>query len=246
MRYVNDDGLGDVNTGDRPDQVLHYRYTDDNNKQFDAYVRALDQSDTADVLSTPRVTTMNGEEATIRMVKEVYYPEQWGEADIAESETYSVFTPSIPEFGDPTEEGIVLRVTPNVDADRYTITLDMNPVIQRLVGWTNYSYNVSVTGSTYTNRLVMPVIEARTVMTSVTIYDGETIVLGGIIKDNVDTINDKIPILGEFPLVGRMFQSKAKRSTKTNLLIFLSCRLVNPDGSPIRERELRGLPAFRQ
>lgn len=260
VRNVGDNGIGDIGAGDRPDDVLRfYQYDDDRNRGFEAIIHALDQCDTADVLSTPRVTTMNGEEATIRMVTDKYYPESWGEATVAtstsstsggQSSTTQVFVPSIPEFGDPTEEGIILRVTPNVDADRYTITLDMNPVIQERVGWTDYSYGVSITQNNvtnnYTNTIRMAIIEARTVQTSVTIYDGETIILGGIIKDTTNTIDDQYPILGDIPIVGRMFQSKAKNSSKTNLLIFLTCRLVNPDGSPIRERELRGLPAFRQ
>ena len=67
----------------------------------------------------------------------------------------------------------------------------------------------------------------------------------GSIRDEVTTYNDQYPILGDLPLVGRLFQSKASYSAKINLLMFLTCRLVNPDGSPIRERELRGLPGFR-
>jgi type II secretory pathway component GspD/PulD (secretin) len=239
VRNVEANGIGDIDPGARPDQAFRFYHYNDKNVAFSAIVHALDQSDTADVLSTPRVTTMNGEEATIRMVTDRYYPESWGEATVATAtsqggDTTQVFVPSIPEFGDPTEEGIILRVTPNVDADRYTITLDMNPVIQERVGWTDYSYGVSITEGTppvtsnYTNTIRMPVIEARTVQTSVTIYDGETIILGGIIKDTTDTFDDQYPILGDVPIV------------------FLTCRLVNPDGSPIRERELRGLPAFRQ
>ena len=91
----------------------------------------------------------------------------------------------------------------------------------------------------------MPVIEVRSVNTAVQCYDGETIVLGGIIKDTTTAIDDKYPILGTLPLVGRLFQSKSKSAQKVNLLIFLTCRLINPDGSPIREREMRGLPPFR-
>lgn len=82
--------------------------------------------------------------------------------------------------------------------------------------------------------------------TSVDCFDGETIVLGGVIKDQVSATDDQYPILGTLPIVGRLFQSKTKESTKQNLLIFLTCRLVNPDGSPLREREMRGLPPFRQ
>ena len=262
MRNVTDDGIGDLITGSRQDQMVNFIYANEQNDAFEVTVHALDQCDSANVLSTPRVTTMNGEEATIRMITEVYYPESWTEATIAtmsqttinndggdnQVNAVPVFTSSIPEFGDPTELGIVLKVTPNVDADRYTITLEMSPSVRALAGWSDYDYDVrdANTGITYTNVLQMPILESRTVQTSVTIYDGETIVLGGIMRDRVNTYNDQIPILGDIPLIGRAFQSKSQYSTKTNLLIFLTCRLINPNGSPIREREVRGLPSFRQ
>ena len=229
----------------RPDQMFGYtkaagRY------YYNATVSALDQSDSADVLSTPRVTTMNGQEAVIRMITQFYYPTSWGQAQVSTSGNFSIFTASTPSFGDPTDEGIVLKVTPNVDADHYTITLQMNPVVQQRVDWLDYSYSVTQSAQTYTNVIKMPVIEARTVETTVSCYDGETIVLGGIIKDTTTNVDDGYPILCDLPLVGRMFQTKGKNSTKTNLLMFLTCRLVNPDGSPIRERDMRGLPPFRQ
>lgn len=231
-------------------------------------IHALDQSNTADVLSSPRITTVNGQEATVRMVTDFYYPTSWNDATVATISTTtgnnaaattgseSLFSGSTPAFGEPTEEGIILKVKPMVDADRYTINVDMNPVVQERTGWTDYSYDITVGGNasavppvasiTYRNVIRMPTIEARTIDTSVTIYDGETIVLGGVIRDTTNVTNDQYPILGDLPFIGRAFQSKIKSSTKTNLLIFLTCRLVNPDGSPIRAREQRGLPAFRQ
>lgn len=261
MRNVYDDGLGDIVARTRQDHVFDMTYANDRNDSFRVIVEALDQCDSSNVLSTPRVTTMNGEEATIRMIDEYYYPESWSEATIAtmsqttvvtggqaQNQSIPVFTSSIPEFGDPTELGIILKVTPNVDADRYTISLDMSPSVRAFVEWSNYDYTVTDanTGLRYNNIIRMPVIESRTVQTSVTIYDGETLVLGGIMRDRVNSYNDQIPILGDIPLVGRVFQSKSQYSQKTNLLIFLTCRLINPNGSPIREREVRGLPSFRQ
>lgn len=251
----------------RPDVLLDRRDNWGNDVSTQVLVRALNQSNSADVLSSPRITTVNGQEATVKMVTDFYYPTSWNDATVAtiaasstnggnagNSET--LFSGSTPVFGEPTEEGIILRVKPMVDADRYTINIDMNPVVQERTGWTDYSYDVIVGGNEsvvpripsveYRNVLKMPIIEARTIDTSVTIYDGETIVLGGVIRDTTDIINDQYPFLGDLPFVGRAFQTKIKNSTKTNLLIFLTCRLVNPDGSPIRAREQRGLPAFRQ
>ncbi|MFZ2658381.1 MAG: hypothetical protein WAX69_25835 [Victivallales bacterium] len=214
---------------------------------YQAMVHALNKSSTADVLATPRVTTQNGQEATIRMINEEYFPTSWTEATFTQTGTYSVFSPSIPELGEPTELGVRLTVTPTVDADRYTISLDMTPIVQSFIGWTDYSYNfVDLGGNALTNTLKMPIFEVRTVETKLVVYDGETVVMGGSIKDASGFTDDRIPILGDVPLVGALFRSQAQNRDKRNLLIFVTVRLVNPDGSPLREREIRGLPPFRR
>jgi type II secretory pathway component GspD/PulD (secretin) len=223
-----------------------------NNKgiRINMKVHAMDLQSRADILSTPRITTQNGEEATIRMVTDVYFPETWGETTIVTDPTGTGFSASMPEFGDPTELGVRLTVTPTVDPDKYTISLDMVPVVQTQVDWTDYSYTVPTADIDNNliylpNVLKMPIIEARTVQTQITIYDGETVVLGGIMRDLTGTVDDRIPLLGDLPLVGRMFRSKLVDKRKANLLIFTTVRLVNPDGSPLREREVRGKPPFR-
>jgi len=207
------------------------------NLNFD--VNALNQVDSRNLLSSPRITTMNGQEASIRMVREVYFPDDYTEAETTTTsggtsgnDTYS-FMSSIPEFADPTELGIILRVTPDVDTDHRTITMRVNPTVQAFVTWTDYAYNVSRGEGIEpeTVHILKPVIAARTIDTKITIYDGETIVLGGILKDTTKVINERVPIIGEIPLIGRMFQSIGTESTKVNLLIFLTCRLVKPDGT---------------
>ena len=214
-------------------------------------VHALDLDQDTDILSCPRITTQNGEEATIRMVTEVFFPDSWGEPTLIDNgatdpkESEVGYVSSMPEFGEATELGVKLTVTPTVDPDKYTITLDMIPVVQAQVDWTDYSYIQATSGGTVKNTVRMVIIEARTVTTQVTIYDGETVVMGGIMRDSILTMEDKWPIIGDLPLVGRFFRSRAKTAIKENLLIFTTPRLVNPNGSPLRQREVRGKPPFR-
>lgn len=199
-------------------------------------VDALNQVDSKNLLSSPRITTMNGQEASVRMVTEVYYPDDYTEAETTTTsgqeggDTYS-FISSIPEFADPTELGIILRVTPDVDVGHRTITMRINPTVQSFVTWDNYSYTVNRGTIPQQVDIIKPVIAARTIDTKVTIYDGETIVLGGILKDTITSFNERVPLLGDIPLVGRLFQSRGSKSVKVNLLIFLTCRLIKPDGS---------------
>jgi general secretion pathway protein D len=102
-------------------------------------------------------------------------------------------------------------------------------------GFINYNTYAVANSTQFTFTIPQPIFNKRQITTSVIIWDGQTVVLGGLIReDNVKTI-DKIPFLGDIPLVGRFFQSKTDSSTKRNLIIFLSARIVDPSGKPVRE-----------
>lgn len=241
----NEDSLAFGLTSPREDEVFNWSHNNKNGYSFNATIHALDQADSADILSSPRVTTLNGQSASIKMVTEKYYPESWGESELNDVNGMKMFVPSIPQFGDYKEEGIVLEVEPNIDDENTLITLTVNPVILEFVGWTDYSYPVILDdGKEYENTLRMPILAARTVSTTVTCYDKATLVLGGIIKDKVNEVHDQYPILGDIPIIGRLFQSRGKNVEKTNLLIFLTASLVNPDGTLYRPEGSsdRGVP----
>lgn len=228
------------------DVLFNITHHDSQGVTYRALIHALNASNKTEILATPRVTTMNGQEATIRMTTEQYFPESWSEATVTDSGMLTYAVPSIPTFGEPVELGVVLTVTPTVDADKYTIGLQMTPRIQSHIGWTDYSYSLNTSVGPFNNTILMPIFELRTIETQITIYDGETIVMGGAIKDESGVTDDRIPGLGDIPLLGRLFRSKTEDRRKRNLLIFVTVRLVNPDGSPLREREIRGLPPFRR
>ena len=238
-------------------ELFNMSYYNKYGYKLDASIHALDQSDATDVLSCPRVTTMNGQPATIKMVTEKYYPTDWEEAEYTTmsggSATIPVFIGSTAELDEATEEGIIFTVTPNVSADKYTINLFMQPLVQKFIGWDDYSYEVpvdiTINGNNQVvnvpNTMKMPIFERRTTKTNIECTDNGTIVMGGMIQDETTVLDDSYPILGDIPLIGRLFQSKGRAGAKKNLMIFLSCRLVNPDGSPLREREDRGIPPFK-
>jgi len=69
----------------------------------------------------------------------------------------------------------------------------------------------------------------------VTVYDGATVVMGGLTRDEVKTISDKVPVLGDIPGLGRLFRSEGETRLKRNLLIFVTANLVSPGGSPARQ-----------
>jgi len=81
----------------------------------------------------------------------------------------------------------------------------------------------------------MPIFSVRKVETKLTIFDGATVIIGGLTREEVKTVNDKIPVLGNLPLIGKLFQTNAESYSKRNLLIFVSASIVSRGGSPVRE-----------
>ena len=211
---------------------------------FNAFltVHAVDQSSRGEVIAAPKVLAKSGTAASIQMVQQMYFPTEWEtEEPTIENNTYQ-YTPPVPEMGDAEPIGTEFTVTPEVETNLRTITLTLNPKITALVGWTDYSYeyivgNIRSGTSTDTQSfpasMRMPEISERSLTTKLKIYDGDTVVLGGVLQENAAKRDDKYPFLGEIPLIGSLFSSKASRSIKQNLLIFVTPRLIRYDGVPV-------------
>lgn len=222
------------------------------NTEFQVLISALSQSAQADLLSAPKVTALSGSTAILRMVEERYFPESWEQPDITttggDTPTTAV-KPSSPTFGEARDVGVVLEVTPTVAADGYSIDLELKPQVTIFKGY-DTTFNTSVQPPGYADpvefKYDMPIIEARTVETKVIVWDGETVVLGGLIREDLIKYSDKVPFLGDIPVIGRLFRSEGENSIKKNLLIFVTARLVSPSGVPIRASDVRGLPDFRR
>jgi general secretion pathway protein D len=84
------------------------------------------------------------------------------------------------------------------------------------------------------NVINQPIFAVRKVRTTVTILDGETITLGGLIREDVQKVNDRTPILGDIPLIGRLFRSNVNQQIKKNLTIFVSARIIDATGQPVK------------
>lgn len=233
-----------------PDKEFGFVYTD-NGFNLEGTMHALNQNERVEILSAPRVTTLSGQRATIRLITDRYFPTAWTQPTIdstsggAVGTNTIVTTPATPtvSMSTPTPTGIRLDVTPQVSSDNYTIDMVLEPKVQDLIGWTIYQYTASDTSNDF--EIKMPEISARTVQTQVRTYDNETVVIGGVYQDETQSINDNVPILSDIPLVGRLFQSKIDAPSKTNLLIFTTVQLIRPDGTPLRPSRNAGLPTFR-
>ena len=139
-----------------------------------------------------------------------------------------------------------LDVTPTVAADSYSINLSLRPDITELSGWDTHYNTTAIVGNREQPLIyTMPIFTRRFIQTELVIYDNETVVMGGLIQEKLQRFEDKIPLLGDIPVLGHLFTSRGEQSVKTNLLMFVNVRLVKPDGQPLRANEIRGLPDFR-
>ena len=93
-------------------------------------------------------------------------------------------------------------------------------------------------------RLPLPHFRIRTVTTSCIVWDGQTVVLGGLISENEQKIKDKVPIIGDLPWLGRFFRSESSASQKKNLLIFVTPTIIDPAGNRVHKDE--DLPFAKQ
>ncbi len=216
-------------------------------------IRALSQASGSDLLSASKVTVLSGNEAEINVSQEFRYPTRYGDTEsnvgtatgsLAGGSAGVTITPGTPEDFETKNIGVQLAVTPIVEEDDYSITLDMNPTVTEFEGFVEYGGpSIAISG----NRVVkappgffQPIFSVRELSTKVTIWDGATVVMGGLTREDVITVKDKVPFFGDIPLFGRFFRSEGESSSKRNLLIFVSANLVSPGGSPKRQ-SLRGV-----
>lgn len=135
--------------------------------------------------------------------------------------------------------GVELKVTPMVEEDDYSISRDLNPKVTEFDGFVEYGGpRMAISGSTTVtvpSGFYQPVFSVRDNSTKVTIWDGATLIMGGLTREEVKKVNDKVPVLGEIPLLGRIFRSKGESAQKRNLLIFVTANPVSPGGSPKKQ-----------
>jgi general secretion pathway protein D len=222
----------------------------------DLVIRALERAAGSDLLSAPKILTKSGEPATIHVGEVHWYPtafdvsiERYSQPSLvpleyAEEKT-GVMLEVTPEL-DPENGTINLKLSPEIRElagfdeqhvgtiwpDFGDETLDMNsdtPANNNLIDFLTRREE-NRTGNA--DRLIArrPIFKTRKVNTTVTIEDGSTIAMGGLIKEQLETFKDSVPILGSIPLLGRLFRSEGEKSVKRNLLIFVTANQVDASG----------------
>jgi len=180
--------------------------------------------------------------------------QQGAQAAVGIVTTSGLVTPSSPSAFEKRDLGVSLEVEPQVGADNYTIDLSLSPEVVEFEGFVNYGspingprYNplqISISNPSGITPFVItpniinqPIFSVRKVTTSVSIWDGQTVALGGLIREDVQKVNDKVPILGDMPLAGRLFRSNVDQKIKKNLIVFVTARLMNAEGQPLLQQD---------
>ena len=192
---------------------------------FRAYIKALVEEGKASLLSSPSVTTLSGQMANIQMANIVPYASDFTRTNIGTSDF-----PVMVEIYKVAEKvtGISLEVTPSVGGDSKVVTMDIHPEVSILVSQIPISSSAD-----FPPDLGYPVIDTRTTQTSVVVRSGETVVLGGLIREDDETTTRKVPVLGDIPLIGNLFKTDHTDKTKKNLLIFLTATILDSRGEPV-------------
>jgi len=134
----------------------------------------------------------------------------------------------------PVPLGPTLDVIPYVSADGYTVQMNLIPTITEFLGYDDPGQFQSVVGNVAAP-VPLPRFRVRQLVSTAIVWDGQTIVMGGLISETVTKIKDRVPVLGDLPLVGRLFRSEGKSSIKKNLVIFVTPTIIDPAGNRVND-----------
>jgi type II secretory pathway component GspD/PulD (secretin)/tetratricopeptide (TPR) repeat protein len=214
--------------------------------QFQVAMQALEQRNGVDLLTAPEITTESGRQAQIQAVdletivtqNTATASSSGGFAGVQNGVNSPIVNQAV--LIQPGTQllpfGPVLDVIPFVSADEFSVQMTIIPTITEFIGYDNPGQFVvqaqQAAGSApITAQLPLPHFRMRQVTTSVTVWDSQTVVMGGLITDSVTKQKDKVPFLGDMPLLGHLFQSESSSKTKVNLMIFVTPTIINPDGT---------------
>ena len=153
--------------------------------------------------------------------------------------TFTPGTSAITPLTTQVEIGPILDVVPYVLSDGYTINLTLIPSVTQFNGYDNPTtsgppiQNVTAGLNVVQLPIVLPSFNIQQVVTTVNVWDNQTVVIGGLISSTVNTEKDKVPVLGDLPLLGRLFQSQSKQDIRDNLMIFVTATIVDPAGNRV-------------
>ena len=174
-----------------------------------AVINAAETDNDFNIISTPQLMTLDNEEATVVVAENIPFSTRVDEGTAVTDRAIQSL-----EYRDV---GTTLKITPQINEKRY-VKLKIYEEISRVVSET--------TQVSPTQVVLAPTTRKRTAETNVQVRDGQTVVIAGLVGDDVDVNVTKVPCLGDIPLLGWLFKSESRTTRRTNLLIFLTPYIV--------------------
>jgi general secretion pathway protein D len=210
-------------------------------------IRAIEENAGSDLMSSPSLTVMDGKTAVIKVAQLLRYPQAYGDTQsnvgtasttgTGGSSTSVAITAGTPQDFTVQEVGVTLEVTPTVANDD-SIGLNLKPKVTEFEGFVEYGgTSIAISGAvtvSVPSGFFQPIFSTREVTTDVTVFDGATVVIGGLTREEVKTVDDKVPVLGSIPLIGAAFRSSGKTIQKKSLMVFVTANLVSAGGATLR------------
>lgn len=191
--------------------------------QMSVTMRMLNEDSDAEFLANPRIVASNNQKATIKITRSQPVPN----LNFNEQQAKAVFS----GFQDK-EFGNTLTVTPTINKDKF-VSMQVQPEISNKVGDATFAFEGATVSS--------PVIDKRTFDSNVLIRSGDTLAIGGLLQDEGSKARVKVPIVGDIPLFGYLFQEKTAQRTKRNLLVFVTPTIIKHGYGTGLEAQASGL-----
>jgi type IV pilus secretin PilQ/predicted competence protein len=191
--------------------------------QMTLTLRALNEDSDAEFLANPRIVTADNQQAKIEIIRAQPVPQ----LNFNEQTATAVFG----GFQDK-KFGNTLVVKPSVNKDNF-ITLSVKPEISNKVGDSTFTFAGATVAS--------PIIDTRSLDSNVLIKSGDTLAIGGLLQDEVNKARTKVPLLGDIPIVGYLFQEKLNARVKRNLLVFVTPTIIDQHYGTGLEDQVSGL-----
>jgi general secretion pathway protein D len=229
-----------------------------NGMQLRTLITAVSQKNSANVLANPSIILKRGQKGVIEVAQEFKYVKEYSapqssirtlipdgggavNTGIPGPETVIGSFPS--QISDPVPIGVKMGVKPDVTGDNSRVLLELEPSFIDFEGFINYGTPIysAFAASTYgvqtlilTNNIQQPVFIRRDLtLPAVEVSDGYTLLLGGLLREDIQKIDEKVPIIGDIPIFGRAFQGKTEQAIKKNTLIFVTPRILDVSGQPL-------------
>jgi len=239
---------GDVNLGNT-NNTYSGRVSIIGSQALNVAIRAIEEKAGSDLMSSPSLTVLDGKTAVISVAQLLRYPQAYGDIQSNVGQAGGIIgggggggatatiTAGTPQDFTTQQVGVSLEVTPTVAADD-SIALNLKPKVTEFEGFVEYGgTSIALAGTvsvSVPSGFFQPIFSIREVTTDVTVFDGATVVIGGLTREEVRTVEDKVPVLGSLPLIGAAFRSSGKSVQKRNLMIFVTANLVSPGGATLR------------